>query len=283
MSSALLQTEKVLPIDSFREEASGLAWLGLPRLPQWAAVAGVVLTSAVGLLLTARLALGALTADLPIGLSAMVAAVGTCVAVFARRAFDDPEEPAWAVRCAAYGGSLGLALLAVCCCSGMGILDCLIWTPLLVADQFSRQHYLDRIPGALEELLGDDCESLIGEEELRAFGVETLASEEELIDPPATVDDGMMQQLYRVREADGRECVYATVGVEFAAEQRSGTAFVAFCPPLPRTPEVEADPLNFPEARIGKVTAYPHGAQIEVKLSQPAEDACRVLIDLAAG
>ncbi len=260
-----------------------MAWLGLPRLPQWAAAAAVVLMNAVGLLLIARLALGALTTDLPIGLSAMVAAVGACVAVFARRAFDDPEEPAWAVRWAAYGGSLGLALLAVCCCSGMGILDCLVWTPLLVADQFSRQHYLDRIPGALEELLGEDYELLVDEEELHPFGVEALDAESEVLVPPAVVDDEVTQQLYRVREADGRECVYATVGVEFAAEQRSATAFVAFCPPLPRPPGVEADPLDFPEARIGRVTAYPHGAQIEVKLSQPAEEACRVLIDLAAG
>jgi hypothetical protein len=69
--------------------------------------------------------------------------------------------------------------------------------------------------------------------------------------------------------------------VEFIANQRHGTAHVAICPPLARTPLCDAEPSDGPPAQVHVAQVLPYGVRIEIKLDQPAEEACRVTVELS--
>ena len=245
------------------------------RLPGWwpalapaASVALVVLINALGLLLVGRRLAGALEDSPPLPLTAVLAVGAMVAAGLARMAVGPQTHPAWLVRGVGYGASLGLVLIVAGCWPSQSLHEWVVWMPVLVVDQFWRQHFLDRIPGVWEGY-GENAA-----EPERLAEWEQAAVEQ----PPSEV----VQQQFRVRDESGVEVVYATAVAEFAPEQRNATVHLGFCPPLEYTPRVEADPVDFPEARVGKVVAYPHGVRLEVRLTQPAEEACRVVIDLVA-
>ena len=53
--------------------------------------------------------------------------------------------------------------------------------------------------------------------------------------------DQVLQQVTRLRTAEGKDAVRATLTAEFAAGERQSTVYVGFCPPFELLPDVEAD------------------------------------------
>ena len=249
-----------------------------------AALATVVVLNGLGLLLSARRLLGALTIDLPMGQLFATALVSTIAAKVARRAWraaqgrpHSPRERRLDVI-VGWGTSLGLMLMAVgCCYPGLRNGEWLTWLPMLIADQFWRQNFFDNgHPGlALADLPEDET--------FPDNFLETAvaAAEPQLAEEPQPAEQ-MVQQLFRVRDAEGYEVIYGTVRADFLAGQRHAVVHVGFCPPLPAKPNVEADACQWPDARVLVAQALPHGVRLEVKLREPAEEACYVPIDMAA-
>jgi hypothetical protein len=91
-----------------------------------------------------------------------------------------------------------------------------------------------------------------------------------------------LQRVVRVREEDGTEAVHATLLAEFATGQRQATLHVAFCPPLERVPVIEMEVVDGPEAELKVGVAYCHGARVEVRLGEPAEEGCAVVVEMVA-
>lgn len=248
----------------------------LQRLPIVVLVFSVVgVLDAVGLLIVVRRFAGALRDDLPrsmmllTALAALSAMAGARLAW--RRAF--PLEPragnARLDQLVGWGSSLALLLLAVgSCYPANQTSDWLIWLPMLMADQFWRQSFFDAGQPGL------DLEIQQNQATLHHDFQPTLAQQED--------QEDVVQQLFRVRDSQGREGVYGTLRADFATGQRTAVVHVGFCPPLSHLPQVEAEPLAGPEARIKIVQALAHGVRLDVRLATPAAAACQVWIDMAA-
>lgn len=242
----------------------------------------VAMLNAIGLLIAIRRLLGALSTDLSRDVMLLTAVVTTAIVAFARiawrRAFPlrigETPQYSWQDDFVGWGSSAGLILVALgCCYPAYRTSDWLIWLPMLVADQFWRQSFFDAGHPLLR--LADELEM---EEE--------LSSTVKFPAPADTTDsrlqEGIVQQLYRVRNEDGSELIYGTLRADFQAGQRTAVLHVGFCPPLPYLPEVEAEALPGSEARLKVVQALSHGARLNVRLaSTPVED-CHVWIDMAA-
>jgi len=110
----------------------------------------------------------------------------------------------------------------------------------------------------------------------------------EFLAPPAPIqqtdedDELVMQNVVRVRETDGVERVRGTLVADFACEQRHATLHVGFCPPLESAPAVEVELVDGPDAAVKVTQAFAHGAAFELRLVEPAEDACRVTLEFSA-
>lgn len=92
----------------------------------------------------------------------------------------------------------------------------------------------------------------------------------------------VLQQLTRVRTASGQQVIRGTLVAEFAARQRSSILYVAFCPPFELLPEVEANIADESLATVSVEQRLHNGAQLEVKLAEPAEDPFSVSVDFFA-
>jgi hypothetical protein len=101
----------------------------------------------------------------------------------------------------------------------------------------------------------------------------------------ADINDALeevLQQVTRLRTAEGKDAVRATLAAEFAQGERQSTVYVGFCPPFELLPEVEANIADDSEADVKLVQVLHNGAQVEVRLSEPAEQAIAVSIELFA-
>lgn len=83
---------------------------------------------------------------------------------------------------------------------------------------------------------------------------------------------GLLQQLTRTRTAEGNEVIAGWLSVELAAEQRSATAHVAFCPPFARVPRIEIAVEGEQDARVKVAQVLAYGARFDVKLNAPASE-----------
>ena len=234
-----------------RTELSGAAWVRAGVL----ASVGVLL--GVAALLAARRLAGALTAPLPAGPLLATAALAGAIVLGGRAAWrrilvESPTAKQRAqTRLLAWTGTLALWLLAVGCSHpATRLVDWVAWLPLLMADQVLRQGF--------------------------------LGGREERAKPQAVGGGDVVQQLCRTRGADGGESIQGTLRAEFAAGQRHAALHVGFCPPLARLPQVDAEPGDGPDASVRVVQAFAHGARLEVRLADPAEEACTVLVEFSA-
>lgn len=270
--------------------------------PGWlppAILAIVALLNGAGLLLVTRRLAGAFSTDLPLWQVFVTALVATAMAWYARTqwrrqvaAWDESRQPLLDLA-VGWGTSTGLLLLAAgCCYPGYRNGEWLAWLPLLIADQFWRQNFFDNgQPGQELTTADTDLPTEPDEQECLAAGVAlgapSLAAEDDgskSSDEEASgaSDEETIQQVFRVRDADGQEVVYAAVRADFLAGQRNAIVHVGFCPPLPATPHVEAAACHWPDVRVRVTQALPHGVRLDVRLGEPAEEACGVPIDLAA-
>jgi hypothetical protein len=90
------------------------------------------------------------------------------------------------------------------------------------------------------------------------------------------------QQLTRGRGADGSEHITGWLRAPFAAGQRTAVVHVSFCPPLNKIPELKVHQADGPKARIKTAQLLPHGARLDLKLSQSAEQSASVLLQFSA-
>jgi hypothetical protein len=228
----------------------------------------------LGLLVLVRRLLGAFAADLPrdtLLLTALAsAAILSATRLLWRKHF--PLKSAGRLTAGdllvGWGSSAALLMLAIgCCYPANHTSDWLIWLPVLVADQFWRQSFFDA--GHPEQAVA-----------LRVVHPDQPA--EPLTEADNDADD-VVQQLFRVRSESGSEEIYGTLRADFHRGQRTAVLHVGFCPPLTHRPEVEAEALGDPGyATVKTVQALAHGARLDVRLAAPAEDDCRVWIDMAA-
>ena len=105
--------------------------------------------------------------------------------------------------------------------------------------------------------------------------------------PPAVVagevpGDDVLQQLTRSQAADGSDQLSGWLRAPFAADQRTATLHLAFCPQFAETPQLTVEQLDGPEmTRINKAV-FSFGARLDLKLAAPAEGPLRVLLQFSA-
>jgi hypothetical protein len=92
----------------------------------------------------------------------------------------------------------------------------------------------------------------------------------------------VLQQLTRFRTADGKDAIRGTLAAEFEAGERQTTVYVGFCPPFELLPQVEAEVNADFEAEVKLAQVLHNGAQLDVRLSEPAEEAVAVSIEFFA-
>jgi hypothetical protein len=98
--------------------------------------------------------------------------------------------------------------------------------------------------------------------------------EPEIETSPAEVS----QQLTRERTAGGREMIHGTMRTAFAVGQRTAIEHLVFCPMLPRAAAITAVVLDESECSVRATHIYRYGARLEIKLSEPCDEPCEVLI-----
>jgi hypothetical protein len=227
----------------------------------------------MGILVLSRRLQGASDGDLPLSTLLGTALVVTCLLVGTRVAWRrnlptaGPDSFSVLDAVIGWGSSVALICLAVgCSYPGYRTGDWLIWLPVLVADQLWRQSFFARLP-------------------LPA----TTKSTPNSLPPPQppsaedlTAPEGVVQQLFRVREDEGQEVIYGTLRADFQPGQRLAVVHAGFCPPLSYLPKIEVDPLPGYPTRIKVVQALAHGVRLDVRLATPAEEECHVWIDMSA-
>ncbi|QEG37042.1 hypothetical protein [Bythopirellula goksoeyrii] len=267
-------TSEVWPTRQHNDELSH-------RDPRALAVIAVVsLMLSIGLLLTVRRLGGAFSADLPRSTLFLTAIISVAIAASSRIVWrqlypldlENVDSFSWSDQFVGWGSSL-VPLLMMVGCSFLGdrLSEMLIWIPLLVCDQLWRQNFFDG--GYPEYQIGRVPQAIALQD---AMGWETVPTDTQ------SVPGNCTQQLFRVRESDGQEAIYATLRVDFETGQRHATAHVGFCPPLGYRPTIEADPYEGPQAEVKIVQALSHGARIDLKLARVAEGPTQVFVDLAA-
>jgi hypothetical protein len=212
-------------------------------------VASILFVSSLSLFLFLRRATGALTAPLPTLQLVATAAVMLIWALIVREFTAKRPLFFWL--------SLGTMLLVAVACSfpAVRIVDWLVWLPAI------------GVVAALQ---------LTGTAEPKAAAV-----------PPQVADtndtiEQVLQQVTRVRTAEGKDAVRATLTAEFAPGERQTIAYIGFCPPFELLPAVEANVADDSEANVKLAQILHNGAQLEVRLSEPVEEPTTVSIELFA-
>lgn len=92
----------------------------------------------------------------------------------------------------------------------------------------------------------------------------------------------VLQHLVRIRDAEGRESIHATLRGELAAGERFTTLFVGFCPPFACLPRVEAEVMEGPAAVCKVTQTLHHGAQIDVELDTVQNETAVITVEAVA-
>lgn len=117
---------------------------------------------------------------------------------------------------------------------------------------------------------------------LAACGLALLPRRKRRIPADVSATDTRLQQLTRYRAADGTLSIHGTLVAEFAPGERSTTLYVAFCPPFERLPTVEAEVIDDASASVKLIQLLHNGAQIDVRLPQPAQEKQTVTVEMVA-
>jgi hypothetical protein len=107
------------------------------------------------------------------------------------------------------------------------------------------------------------------------------APAEKYVDEPEgdEVPAGLVQRLERVA-IDGDESVYALLRVPLEAGSRQGIAHLAFCPPLPRTPQLAGASRDEWAGDVRITAAETYGVRLEIRLERPAQAGEAVLVEV---
>jgi hypothetical protein len=273
------------------EREAGLASRGWLR---WACIGGVVALAAIGVLLLGRRIAGGITGDVPAGMLIVTAIVAIGIVIGGRLIwrFDDlpvarmrsqPRQrthgaPPALETAFGWGGLVALGLVALGCSLGRGW-DWLIWLPLVGVEQWQLRWFL-RGGGRN----GSNSQIVDSHEGRASRELHGSLTPEEIppLAPPFKGGGLLVQQLLRLRDANGVESVQGTLRAEFVAGQRQATLYMGFCPPLARAPVIEAECVDGPEAELKVAQAFCHGARLEVRLTESAGDECSVDVEVVA-
>jgi hypothetical protein len=214
-------------------------------------VAGsIFFVAALGLFVFLRRATGALTA--PLATPQLVAtAIVMCLWALVVREFT-------AKRAAYFWVSIGTMLLVAIGCSFpvARVVDWLVWLPAI---------------GCVAML------PLATRMELPRSGRRPSSAVESDANP-----EHVLQQLTRFRTADGKDAIRGNLVAEFMVGERQTSVYVGFCPPFELLPQVEANVNDDLEAEVKLAQVLHNGAQLDVRLSEPAEEALAVSIEFFA-
>lgn len=213
-------------------------------------VASILFVSALSLFLFFRRATGALSAPLPT-LELVATAALMLIWVLVVREFT-------AKRPVFFWLSLGTMLLVAVACSfpAVRLVDWLVWLPAIGV--------VAALPLATN-----------GEPKEAATVQLQLTDENKPL-------EHVLQQVTRLRTAEGKDAVRATLTAEFALGERQTIAYVCFCPPFELLPQVDANIADDSEADIKLVQILHNGARLEVRLNEPVDEPTTVSIELFA-
>ena len=96
-----------------------------------------------------------------------------------------------------------------------------------------------------------------------------------------TLPAGVSQRMTRASE-DGGEMIYGIIRCDFAPNLRQQNIHIAFCPPLASRPQLTADQVDGPTARIRSTEVETYGARMEVKLKSASSEPSSVQIQFYA-
>jgi hypothetical protein len=235
-------------------------------------LATAVLLVVVGLVLISRRAVGALAAPLPplqlVTTAIVVAAWAWTIRAVWWRWMPIGTGPA--DRLVQWTPSVGLLLVATACSwPGSRWIDWVVWLPIVASEWCgAKLHAIPARPSALRR-------TVPGSPAVTDVPRATKSG------PPAD-EEQTLQELTRVRQADGSEMVYGTLAAQFAPGARVVTLHAAFCPPFARLPRVEADVGDGPEAIVKIVQVLTNGVRIDVQLARAAERAECVTVEMSA-
>lgn len=92
----------------------------------------------------------------------------------------------------------------------------------------------------------------------------------------------ILQQTTRYRTADGKDAIRGSLIADFETGARQTTLYVGFCPPFELLPQFETKANCDFEAEVKLVQLLHNGAQLDVRLSEPAEEPLKVSIEFFA-
>lgn len=93
----------------------------------------------------------------------------------------------------------------------------------------------------------------------------------------------LRQRFARYETPAGAECVRGRIAVLIASGARSGHGHVGFCPAFERSPTVAVSTdYDGVEATVAAAEILPWGVRVEVRLTEPAEEAIVIPVDLVA-
>jgi hypothetical protein len=113
--------------------------------------------------------------------------------------------------------------------------------------------------------------------------------DDESTDTPLALDDlddeidpTLVMAVQRNRQPDGGETIAGTLQAEFAAGQRTADLHLSFCPPLSGIPQVEAETIAGPPARVKVAQVLHGGLRLEVRLDSPASEPTQAVVQVLA-
>jgi hypothetical protein len=261
--------------------ARAVAWLATFAV---AAVAALVLGRRLAGALHEPLALGPLVATLVMATAIIAAARLLWPTHGGAPDRREPDAFAWLGTAALWAMCLG------CAPANVHSWSWLAWLPLVGVDFLSRRGFV-----------GESVVEVRGADRKHAAKEIPLSSSAEMPTALCSADIGsavlgcsrpvqggesehnfVVQAVSRSRDAEGVESVRGTLVAEFAAGQRHATLAVGFCPPLAALPEIEVELVDGPDAAVKVTQAFAHGAQFEIRLAEPAEEACTAAIEFSA-
>jgi hypothetical protein len=239
-----------------------------------ALLAVLVLLLAFALLLATRRLSGALRTPLS---TAALLALGGLLALFAgglRGAWQGVARSTatWGDRLMRYGPSVALWTTVGCVSlAGSPLLGlALCWLLIIAAELWHWKPWSRALPSRpaspRSRPAADDSGTLRLDtpSELAKAGrydLEDLAEEDDL---PANV----VQRLTRARDASGTDVLDGSLRADLAADQRTTSVHVAFCPPFASSPEVSVEQTAGPDATIKVAQVLPYGTRLEVRLAR---------------
>jgi hypothetical protein len=96
------------------------------------------------------------------------------------------------------------------------------------------------------------------------------------------MESDVSQRFIRRLTRLGEEVVEGACRARFAVGQRTENCHVAFCPPLPTSPQGSCRQTEGPSARIKVAQVLPQGIRVELRLAEPAEDDASVVLEFSA-